>query len=94
MVEMGEPAWRGRQLSEAIYRQRVTKMGAITTLPKSLRERLISAGWEVGLPTIAQVLSRLMAPRGTWCREAAGREKRLRPFGCLRAMAARPAMVA
>jgi len=55
MVEMGEPTWRGRQLSEAIYHQRVTKMGAITTLPKSLRERLISAGWEVGLPTIAQV---------------------------------------
>jgi hypothetical protein len=24
MVELGEPAWRGKQMAEAIYRQRVT----------------------------------------------------------------------
>ncbi len=55
MVEMGEPAWRGRQLSEALYHQRVTGMNDITTLPRALRERLAARGWEVGRPTIAQV---------------------------------------
>jgi 23S rRNA (adenine2503-C2)-methyltransferase len=55
MVEMGEPAWRGRQLAEAIYRQRVTDLKDITTLSKPLRERLVAAGWEVGRPAIDQV---------------------------------------
>lgn len=55
MVEMGEPAWRGQQLAEAIYRQRVTELSDITTLPKALRERLTAVGWEVGRPSIAQV---------------------------------------
>ncbi len=55
MVAMGEPAWRGRQLAEALYRQRNSKLAEITTLPKSLRERLEAAGWEVGRPGIAQV---------------------------------------
>jgi 23S rRNA (adenine2503-C2)-methyltransferase len=55
MVEMGEPAWRGRQASEALYHQRLTSLDDITTLPKALRERLSIAGWEVGRPSIAQV---------------------------------------
>ncbi len=55
MVEAGEPAWRGRQLEEAIYRQRVTELNEITTLPKSLRQRLAAEGWQVGRPRIAQV---------------------------------------
>jgi hypothetical protein len=29
----GEPAWRGRQLAEAIYRQRLAELSEITTLP-------------------------------------------------------------
>jgi 23S rRNA (adenine2503-C2)-methyltransferase len=55
MVEVGEPAWRGRQLAEAIYSQRLTDLEAITTLPKSLRRRLTAEGWQVGRPRIAQV---------------------------------------
>ena len=55
MVEVGEPAWRSRQLAEALYRQRVTEMDAITTLPKALRQRLVSEGWLVGRPQITQV---------------------------------------
>jgi 23S rRNA (adenine2503-C2)-methyltransferase len=55
MVAASEPAWRGRQLAEAMYRQRVTELSAITTLPKTLRERLVSEGWRVGLPQITQV---------------------------------------
>ena len=51
----GEPEWRGRQLAEAIYRRRVTDLADITTLPRSLRERLAASGTQVGRPTIAQV---------------------------------------
>jgi 23S rRNA (adenine2503-C2)-methyltransferase len=54
MVSVGEPAWRGRQLAEAIYRQRIAELDAITTLPRSLRQRLIAEGCQVGRPKIAQ----------------------------------------
>jgi 23S rRNA (adenine2503-C2)-methyltransferase len=55
MVAAGEPAWRGRQLAEALYHQRITELDAITTLPKALRQRLAAEGWQVGRPAIAQV---------------------------------------
>jgi 23S rRNA (adenine2503-C2)-methyltransferase len=55
MVEMGEPRWRGKQLAEAIYSQRVVEVSSISTLSKELREKLRTAGWEVGRPRIAQV---------------------------------------
>jgi 23S rRNA (adenine2503-C2)-methyltransferase len=55
MVTAGEPAWRGGQLAEALYRQRVTDLDAITTLPKALRGRLAGEGWKVGRPKIVQV---------------------------------------
>jgi 23S rRNA (adenine2503-C2)-methyltransferase len=55
MIEMGEPAWRGPQLAEAIYRQRLAEVSEITTLPKALRAKLAAEGWQVGRPRIAQV---------------------------------------
>jgi 23S rRNA (adenine2503-C2)-methyltransferase len=55
MLEMGEPAWRGPQLAEALYRQRIAEISDITTLPRLLRQRLVDQGWEVGRPRIAQV---------------------------------------
>ncbi|MGB6745449.1 MAG: 23S rRNA (adenine(2503)-C(2))-methyltransferase RlmN, partial [Terracidiphilus sp.] len=55
LAELGEPAWRGQQLAEAIYRQQITEIDAISTLPLPLRRRLAEAGWEVGRPRIAQV---------------------------------------
>jgi 23S rRNA (adenine2503-C2)-methyltransferase len=55
MIEMGEPAWRGPQLAEAIYRQRLAELSEFTTLPKSLRAKLAVEGWQVGRPQIAQV---------------------------------------
>ena len=55
MAKIGEPAWRGRQLAEAIYCQRLTDIAAITVLAKPLRRRLVEAGWKVGRPAIAQV---------------------------------------
>jgi len=54
MVKMGEPAWRGKQLVEALYQQRVAEICEITTLSKSLRQRLADEGWEVGRPGIVQ----------------------------------------
>jgi len=55
MAAVGEPAWRGRQLAEAIYRQRVVELSEITTLPKALQQRLTAEGWQVGRPKIVQV---------------------------------------
>ena len=57
MVELGEPAWRGLQLAEAMYRQRIVELEAITTLPKSLRQRLVAEGWQVGRPRIIRVFT-------------------------------------
>ncbi len=40
MGEMGEPAYRAKQILEAVYRQRVESVSEISTLPVELRERL------------------------------------------------------
>jgi 23S rRNA (adenine2503-C2)-methyltransferase len=40
MGEVGEPAYRAKQLMEAVYRRRVESLGEISTLPQDLRERL------------------------------------------------------
>ena len=57
MASMGEPKWRGRQLAEAIYRQRIVEVEGITTLAKSLRQKLDHEGWHVGRPRIVQVFT-------------------------------------
>lgn len=54
MADLGEPAFRGRQLAEALYRQRITTIDEITTLPLGLRAKLAAEGWSVGRPKIAQ----------------------------------------
>ena len=57
MLAAGEPAWRGCQMAEAMYRQRLTSLDEITTLPKALRQRLGAEGWQVGRPRILQVFT-------------------------------------
>jgi 23S rRNA (adenine2503-C2)-methyltransferase len=47
--------YRARQIADALYRQRVSSLEEILTLPKSVREQLGQAGYVVGLPNIAQV---------------------------------------
>ncbi len=47
----GQPAYRGDQLYQAIYRQRVSDLARVTALPSSLRERL-AAECRVGWPQI------------------------------------------
>jgi 23S rRNA (adenine2503-C2)-methyltransferase len=39
-----EPAFRARQLFHAIYRERVSSVDAVSTLPKALREKLAAEG--------------------------------------------------
>ena len=48
----GQPAYRARQLYDAIYRRRQTEIGCITTLPRDLKERLAKS-CAVGLPAQA-----------------------------------------
>jgi 23S rRNA (adenine2503-C2)-methyltransferase len=55
MIKAGEPRWRGRQLAEALYHQRITDLDAITTLPKQLRQRFTAEGWQIGRPAIVQL---------------------------------------
>lgn len=55
MEAVGEPSWRGQQIAEAVYRQRIAEVSSISTLPGRLRDRLMGDGWEVGRPRIAQV---------------------------------------
>jgi 23S rRNA (adenine2503-C2)-methyltransferase len=53
-VESGQPAYRGRQLFDAVYRQKIERLDLISTLPLEYRARLAEQGWEVGLPQIAR----------------------------------------
>jgi len=52
--ELGERPYRARQLADALYRQRVTYLDQVTTLPQVLRDKLSAGGWEVGRPSIAE----------------------------------------
>jgi 23S rRNA (adenine2503-C2)-methyltransferase len=54
MNRFGEPQFRARQLSQALYRDRIPDLDTITTLPLALREKLAAAGYTVGLPPILQ----------------------------------------
>jgi len=51
-VEKQQPTFRGKQLADAIYRQRVRSTDEITTLPQSFREALASESLQIGWPTI------------------------------------------
>jgi 23S rRNA (adenine2503-C2)-methyltransferase len=57
MTSLGEPKWRGRQIAEAIYRQRIVDVEEISTLPKGLRQKLTATGWRVGRPPVVQVFT-------------------------------------
>jgi 23S rRNA (adenine2503-C2)-methyltransferase len=54
MVEFGEPAFRGKQISKAIYCEYITEISEITTLSKSLRRQLDAGNWQIGRPTVAR----------------------------------------
>jgi 23S rRNA (adenine2503-C2)-methyltransferase len=51
----GEPAYRGKQLAEAMYRQWLSEISEITPFPAALREKLAADGWKIGRPVLARV---------------------------------------
>ncbi len=54
-ASLGQPAYRARQLEEALYRQWASEFGEILTLPKALRQALEEGGYQVGLPEIVEM---------------------------------------
>ena len=51
---VGEPAYRAKQLLQAVYRERVESIGQISTLSQPLRGKLAEKGISIGLPRIQQ----------------------------------------
>lgn len=47
--------YRAKQIWHGLYGQRAAGLDAIATLPKSIRNQLVEAGYSVGMPEIAQV---------------------------------------
>src|SRR5580704_8193204 len=52
-VQLGEPAYRGAQLYQALYVQRIFDLRSMTTLPAALRERLANVA-TITLPIVRQ----------------------------------------
>jgi 23S rRNA (adenine2503-C2)-methyltransferase len=50
----GLSKYRARQLFHALYRQRISSLDELTTLPQSALSQFAEAGYFLGLPTIAQ----------------------------------------
>ena len=50
--EAGQPSYRGRQLFEAVYRQRIQSVDQISTLPQEFQADLVHRGFTVGFPRI------------------------------------------
>ena len=51
-LEGGQPAYRGQQIFDAIYRQRVASLTEVSTLPREYRGGLTEQGWEMGWPSV------------------------------------------
>ncbi len=54
VMDSGQPAYRGQQLFDAVYRQRIETLEQISSLPREYRALLGEQGWRVGLPAIAR----------------------------------------
>src|SRR5882762_5305717 len=52
VTESGEPAYRAKQLFQALYADRADSVDSVTTLPVNFREALKNRGLDVGLPKI------------------------------------------
>ncbi len=61
-VENQQPAFRGKQLAEAVYRQRISSLNEISTLPQSFRTGMAESGVEIGWP---EILKRFVSRDGT-----------------------------
>lgn len=54
IASFGQPSYRAGQTAEGLYKHRYDDLSAFSTLPKTLREKLVEAGYSVGLPKIVQ----------------------------------------
>ena len=54
MAGLGEKPYRARQVFAALYKQRVSSLDDVMTLPMALRSRLVEEGFGVGLPEMVQ----------------------------------------
>jgi 23S rRNA (adenine2503-C2)-methyltransferase len=54
VARFGQRPYRAAQLAEALYKQRVESLDAITTLPAELRQQLQAEGFHIGHPQIVQ----------------------------------------
>ncbi len=52
--QLGQPSYRVAQLADALYKQGAGSLDEMSTLPVAMREALKRAGYEVGLPELAQ----------------------------------------
>ncbi len=50
-LRFGQPAYRGQQLFDAVYRQRIERVDQVSTLPLEFRGRLAEEGWSMGVPS-------------------------------------------
>jgi 23S rRNA (adenine2503-C2)-methyltransferase len=50
VAELGQPAYRARQMFEALYRQRIESLEDATALPKAFRQELTDRGYRIGNP--------------------------------------------
>lgn len=53
-LESGQPAYRGQQLFDAVYRQKIDRLDQVSTLPLDYRRQLAEQGWSMGFPAIEQ----------------------------------------
>jgi 23S rRNA (adenine2503-C2)-methyltransferase len=77
LESLGQQSWRGQQLAHAIYRQWVTEIGGISTLPRKLRSLLDAEGWTVDRPKIVQVFRSADGTERYLIQGQAGRTERL-----------------
>ena len=53
LAALGQKPYRARQIFDALYKQRLTRLEQVTTLPADLRERMAES-FTIGLPEIVQ----------------------------------------
>ncbi|MGA9354205.1 MAG: 23S rRNA (adenine(2503)-C(2))-methyltransferase RlmN [Terriglobales bacterium] len=51
-AEFAQPAYRARQLFDAVYKQKIERLDQISTLPLEFRAALVEKGWSIGMPAI------------------------------------------
>src|SRR5262245_39510446 len=53
IAEHGEPSYRANQIFQSVYRQRISDLDSISTLPQSLRMQLAQQ-YSIGQPRVEQ----------------------------------------